>query len=511
MRPVAPLVWMALTACANGPEAPAIHMSSQEVVDERGRVPDLVCPGARGCQEASGTFRVGVATRDITPSPDQDIWMAGFSLGRKATGIHDPIWARALSLSRGDTRLGLVVLDVVGYFHWEVLQIRQAAAHLDFDHILVASTHNHETQDTMGIWGPDFLTSGYHPEYMERIREASVSALSEAAASERAATLRYARAEAPHLVHDSRAPEVIDQALHAIAFHHASTQEVLASLVVWGNHPEALGGSNTLVSSDYPHYLRATLEAEYPGSTALFFAGNLGGLTNPLHVTGCPDAQGQETCPTGTFEKAEYIGAGAARAAIEALTSATIHDPDPGLSFRRHEVLFTTTNIIFVAAFGLETLRRPLVAEDGVVLPPHEAKHAPTQDVLEGRIKLQSEVNAFTIGPLSFVTVPGELYGELWLAGPQGESLAEAPPGADFPDAEILSPLQGLVPGQGPKIVINQANDALGYIIPESQWDAVEPHAYKPGGQYGEQNSLGPLTFPTLHQAVKRLYELNVR
>lgn len=52
----------------------------------------------------------------------------------------------------------------------------------------------------------------------------------------------------------------------------------------------ALGGRNRIITSDYPHYLRETLETRYPGSVLVFLAGTLGGLMNPLNIPGCPDA-----------------------------------------------------------------------------------------------------------------------------------------------------------------------------------------------------------------------------
>jgi hypothetical protein len=58
------------------------------------------------------------------------------------------------------------------------------------------------------------------------------------------------------------------------------------------------------------------------------------------------------------------------------------------------------------------------------------------------------------------------------------------------------------------KIIINNANDALGYIIPKPQWDTKKPYAYgkTSSPQYGEENSVGHDMAPTLFSAYKRLY-----
>ncbi len=135
-------------------------MNSAIVVDSRGRVPDLICPGARGCETADGALRVGAAALEITPTVEErfadggfddvnnngvwdPVWIAGFDTGRAATGVHDDSWVRVLSLSQGDTRVALVAMDLIGFFHDDVIRIRQAASDLGFDHIAIASTHQH--------------------------------------------------------------------------------------------------------------------------------------------------------------------------------------------------------------------------------------------------------------------------------------------------------------------------------------------------------------------------------
>ncbi|MEM1033051.1 MAG: hypothetical protein AAGN82_22075, partial [Myxococcota bacterium] len=50
-------------------------------------------------------------------------------------------------------------------------------------------------------------------------------------------------------------------------------------------------------------------------------------------------------------------------------------------------------------------------------------------------------------------------------------------------------------------VIINNANDAIGYVIPPSQWDERAPFAYVDEGddaQYGEENSIGAGTAQTV-------------
>ena len=117
--------------------------------------------------------------------------------------------------------------------------------------------------------------------------------------------------------------------------------------------------------------------------------------------------------------------------------------------------------------------------------------------------KVKSEVDAFRIGDIEILTVPGELYPEI------AEGGVEAPAGQDFalPPMEV-PPLRGQMSGKV-TMIMGLANDEIGYIIPKSQWDDKPPYAYgrtdKP--QYGEQNSFGPEAAPTVHAAALGVIE----
>ncbi|NUO51675.1 MAG: hypothetical protein HOV80_22700, partial [Polyangiaceae bacterium] len=394
-----------LVACDDEALAPVQQTEGPPpVVDEKGRVPNLVCPGSPGCQSTAGDLIVGAAARPITPpiepwtdtngdglrnlaEPFDDlngngewdgVFMAGFSNGRAATGVHDDVWSRVIVIRKGDLAIGMVALDLVGFFHDDIVRIRVAAkeAGLDLDQIVVSTTHTHEAPDTMGIWGENAATSGYDPEYVdETIIARTVEALKEASDNGRSATARLAVTEAPTLVNDTRLPDVRDQALSVLQFRDAATASPIATTVFWGNHPEALGSDNTLLTSDYAHFLREEMESRYPSSVAVFFSGSLGGLSTTIGVLGCPSDQGTEGCPQGTWERAEYIGRGAATAGATALDGSGAVDLGvPEIAIRRRAFLTTTTNGALLIAFFIGLLPRNLFWFDtGVQLTQEES------------------------------------------------------------------------------------------------------------------------------------------
>jgi hypothetical protein len=532
---LATLVAPGLAGCGGEEPTPAAPAGPPGITDDQGKVTNVACPGMAGCEKAEGDLLVGAASKPITPEIEtwtdtnanerwdegeafvdangngkwDGVWLAGFGNGRAATGVHDEVWARAIALEQGDVSLGMVSLDCVGYFQQYVIAIRKAAeaAGLDFDHVLVASTHVHESQDTMGMWGKDINTSGINPAYMDYIVKQAVDALKAAKAGQKKARLKVAQAQRPELVNDTRVPIVIDQNINALQFLDESGAPITTA-VFWGNHPEALGSDNTLLTSDFPHYLRETIEAKWPGSPAVYFNGPLGGLTTTIGIVGCPDGTGQETCKQGTFERAEYVGKGAGDAAIEALEGASAISVDaPDLAVRRRGFLLPASNASLGIAVISGILPRDAFWSDGRRVSDEERVSLGVAQLLSGDVVVATEVNGIQIGPVAIAGVPGELYTELWLEKPGGGSFIEFPEGADYPDAKAETPIQSFLPKDSIKMIVNNANDELGYIIPMPQWDALPPYDYGDNDdEYGEENSTGHSAGTLITQEFGKMY-----
>ena len=126
--------------------------------------------------------------------------MAGFGNGRDATGYHDQLWARGVVVDGKGGRIAIVTLDVIGYFLNEVETIRaMIAPESGIDYAVVTSTHQHEGPDTLGLWGPDELTTGIDYGYLDFVNAAVADCIDEAAAqsAEGARPLRHHQLERP--------------------------------------------------------------------------------------------------------------------------------------------------------------------------------------------------------------------------------------------------------------------------------------------------------------------------
>lgn len=419
------------------------------------------------------------------------VWIAGFSNSRAANGIHDDLWARTMVIDDGKTRIAIVAIDAIGFFNDDVIDIRsRIPKEAGITYAIIASNHDHEAPDLMGIWGESPFSSGVNKAYMEHVKRQVVRSIVSAAGKMRPAKLSVSEdlTGAIPLVMDSRKPEVMDPGLRIIKATDKENGAVLGSLISWADHPETLWSKNLLISSDFPHYVRegvekgvfnkGTLVKAGIGGVAVYINGAIGGLmTTHPDLTIKDPFTGQEFSDP-SFEKAEAQGKALALLALNAMDKPLEDIDSAGISLVAKTIYFPLGNKMFQLGATLGTLDRGTT----------------------GWMTMRSEISAFNIGPLSFVTIPGEVYPEIINGG------VEAPEGRDFAIAPIETPpIRSMMKGKY-KFVFGLANDEIGYIIPRSQWDVEAPFAYgRKDSPYGEENSLGPETAPLLHSHLKSL------
>ncbi len=452
---------------------------------------------------------VGASRKTITPvieSGKPAVWIAGYGHGRQATGVHDELWSRGLVVSVGSgtqqKTVALVSLDLIGYHYPEVLKIRSAFARthreMKIDHLLVACTHVHEGPDTMGLWGKTQQQSGIDSAYLEFVNSTVVQTVAEAYKARQLARIRFGCEETRGYLEDTRLPIVKDE---AVCYLNAQDLKgkTIGTLVNWSSHPEVMGGENRWITSDYPHYLRGSLEKAL-GGTAIFFVGSIGGLLTSEGVV-VEDPATHRPAGEHSWRKAEIIGEGVASEVILGIRKSQPL-PIDRLDIRSRVIYLPLTNVHFRLASGLHLLPRQFFTNGRVDLAAAPGKEWGVPfDVPTGK-EIQSEVNAINLGPAQILGVPGEIYPELVNGGIQNPQ----DPGADFQGAlREEPPLRFLMKGRY-KFVLGLANDEVGYIIPKSQWDEKPPYAYgRKEPQYGEINSCGYDVAPVITSALREL------
>jgi hypothetical protein len=392
-------------------------------------------------------------------------------------------------LDRKDSRVAIVSIDVVGYFKNEIDTIRalvSPSSEVDFVH--VSSTHQHEGPDTLGLWGPDQTTTGIDYGYLDFVNATVADCIDEASANLEKARIYYATANSAGLslgidreddgygVSDGKVLEgddalapategrIVDPTIATmqLAARNGSSLEVLATLVNFGSHPESLGSSNTMITSDFPHYVRQRIEAEY-GGVAIWLAGDLGVLQGPLDID-VEDPMTGMPAPRRTFRFAEVHGTQVAARAIEAIDAVRLGDdglPSPKNGAPAPEISYATVDPVairldnpyfrFFTAIGVLDVRRSLftdgVPDDSVGFP-----FPPPFDVIPQALgeDIQTEVSAVRIGNGAIAVVPTELDPQI---------------GATY--------RQGLVDATGAEhtFIFGLGNDHIGYQVPFEKFD----------------------------------------
>lgn len=491
---------------------------------------DRRCPGDPGCPDTGDDeLYVGYAGRDITPDIEpftddnkngiwdagepfvdknkngvfDEYWIAGYGSGRLATGVADPVWARALALRQNQTTVVVVAVDTCGLFRDESLAIEaRLDPRLGIDLFLLHATHDHEAPDLTGGWGRDTFTYGVNEGYRALVHDRIVQAVSEAVQNIRPArvSIGSVRVQDPdggmlRYVYDSRQPTVIDNRLHTLQFIEkgdAIPPRSIATLINWANHPEAAGSKNQLLTSDFVHTLRDEVEKQGAGPV-VYVSGALGGLLGPGHAEPLDDT-GTPIKENG-LPKARALGKEVTRFALQALAdpaNQSVQGKAARLSFRTARFTAHVENIKYHFASMLKIFRRSFCCYD---------ENRPLSD--DNVPQVDTRVAYLQLGPASIVTNPGELAPELFLGGYDGSARGTYPllnpkeaNGPDLSRAPSPPYLVDLMDGtREHRMVFGLTMDFLGYILPRYNFVLHDTKPYfddASGDHYEETNSIGP-------------------
>lgn len=364
-------------------------------------------------------IRVGAARIDLTPPDGAHTWLAGFGFQRKMRELRDPISANALFIDDGTRRVAIVIADVIGLMLPTVQRVRRLVG--NGIEVAVASTHNHQSPDTMGYWGRAILyalpvETGQIASYQRVFERRLAACVAMAAKAARPATLRFARAEASSdLVRNLRNPGVFDPAIEIIAADDRESGEALATFVNFGCHPETLGDRSRKLSADYPGRLRAKIE-EARGGTAVFASGILGGMITPNI-----DDDLDERARSAAIDRLGDTLAERTLAALEGVEPIEVER----VEYRRTKVELPVENSLF-----------EYVENAGLVEHRARGEHG----------GLVTEVGRIDLGPASFAMIPGE------------------------PTPKVGLRVKQQLGVQHP-LVMALASDELGYILDPAEYD----------------------------------------
>lgn len=269
---------------------------------------------------------------------------------------------------------------------------------------------------------------------------------------------------APDILRDSRPPIVFSDLLTRLRFApNDGTREIY--FLNFASHSESLLGKNSLVSADFPHYLRKEIR-EKTGAETIYFVGAIGGLIRMKELD------------EDNIKSTEIAGSKLAEAtfAIENEVKLT-----PQIGVIKQEFYAEAKNfaLLLAAKFGLINAQRKAISTKKYT----------------GYV-LQTEMTYFEIGSLKMLLIPGEIFPELVYGGYLSAEESAEGKGPEVNPAPLTE-----IAGDKNMLVFGLANDEIGYIVTPNDFFLHPVSSYLDGGKdasgrrhYEETNSLGPNT-----------------
>lgn len=433
-------------------------------------------------ESAGDGWYAGFGRRQIIPDENspQPLYIAGYNNALKVTDVLDYCEARAVWLDTGDQGVLLIGVDCIGLDSSVVQKIRERLADIPgCASVNVYSTHTHAGPDTLGLWGPVGM-QGKNDAYMDALIEAAVEAGREAAGSRVKGELYFGYAQTKDMYRDSRDPQVYDENLYQLRFA-AENGEGSIRFLFYGAHPEALRGSNTLLSRDYAGLLCDGV-AEQTGDHTIFASGALGGLIMTKEFVGT-------STRTGAVENLKVTSDKLVEYALS-ISEETERKLEPNLEFHSRSCVIPMDNTAFWLYKILGILDTRAVRVDSAT-----------------GYGAQTEVALLQLDDMAAALIPGEIFPELVYGGEYGDagSVDENP-----------EPLVQIAAENGVEklLVIGLSNDEIGYIVPPSDFlvNAENPYFekivdYKGENHYEETNSLGIHSAGVIADTFESLFE----
>lgn len=325
------------------------------------------------------TFKAGVAVRVITPDSLLPV-SGGIGIPKPTKIKKGELYARALVLEKGTTRIAIVSIDNLG---WPAVlgdKSRALIKGIPPENILIGATHTHSAPDAYGF--PDEAgKSSVDLKYLDWCVHQIADAVNEAIQNLEPASLKTAIGETNGKIsYNYYAPQLYDprcSVLQVLATSGKNKDKPIATLINYAIHPEIIGSSRGILSPDLcgPLYDRIAAEG---GGIAIFMNSAQGGMvTADNRLPGDKEANDWNECVR--------IGDLLADEALRIISTAPVQtNPD---------IYCASRNI----TFPLENDGMKFIFE-----------HSPLQFKSKSIDSVATRLNLLNIGTAQVLTIPGE-------------------------------------------------------------------------------------------------------
>ena len=224
-------------------------------------------------------FKAGAAVVVITPNPLLPV-SGGIGTPKPSTVKKGELYARALALEKGNTRIVIVNVDNLGWSSTLGDKSRALINGIPPENILIGSTHTHSAPDAYAF--PDKDGKSYADlKYLDWCTRQIANVVNKALANLAPASLKIAVGEAKgKIAYNYYADQLYDPrcgVIQAIATSGDNKGKAIATLVNYAVHPEVIGSDRGILSPDLCGPLYDRIESK-AGGIALFMNSAQGGM-----------------------------------------------------------------------------------------------------------------------------------------------------------------------------------------------------------------------------------------
>lgn len=383
-------------------------------------------PHALLARGPAASLQAGAAKRKVTPP----VWVpyltsSGNGTNAPFTGIHDELYARAIVFDNGQNAVAVLAVDSIGYdnailgpgrnFTGELRQRVAEKTGLKPEALMLAASHTHSAPETLDL--TPMRQSPRLVEWLERNLDDLVSTVVDAWSHRQAVRLRYGKARVKDFARyrrivlkdgkisrngplpaaaDVAVPWRVDDEL-TVLYCQTDDGKPHSVMLNFTAHP-VIAMMLPEVSADYPGVATAAVEEALGGAVCLFTQGAAGNVNSPK--------------VSGTFDDVLAAGRQLSRAALAEIDNLKGQPP-------------VTVDAIAVRGqiCRLEPRLCPSLDE-----AERQAREQPTP--LNRRLfrlaaklnadRLEAEVQAMRVGPVRWVSLPGEPFVETGFALKEG-------------------------------------------------------------------------------------------
>lgn len=232
---------------------------------------------------SAGTFRVGVARRDITPQAAIPMWGYGARHGLPCASTRDALFAKALVIDVGESKAALIGLDLGRGPTFAMMELieREVKEKAGVDYVLAVGSHTHHGPAIELLDEPGMGKGTYDDAvaYAQQLPHTIIEAIVEAAENAVDARMGIAVEETDfnRNRHKKTEPKPKDPRLSVVRFD-ALDGKTIAVMVNFGAHPTIESVFSFHWTSEWPGHMEMTVEREL-GGQCFFMQGAEGDMS----------------------------------------------------------------------------------------------------------------------------------------------------------------------------------------------------------------------------------------